>query len=92
MCIGAGFAVMEAVLLLARLAKDWSVEIDPRVRAGRPAGGDAPAGPDAGTLHGVDRPPRRSCNPVDHANRVDRAATLNPGDPRGLHDQRKGFG
>jgi len=29
MCIGAGFAVMEGVLLLARLARDWSVEIDP---------------------------------------------------------------
>ena len=26
MCIGAGFAVMEAVLLLARLARDWRVE------------------------------------------------------------------
>jgi cytochrome P450 len=26
MCIGAGFAVMEAVLLLARLATDWRVE------------------------------------------------------------------
>jgi cytochrome P450 len=26
MCIGAGFAVMEAVLLLARLAADWRVE------------------------------------------------------------------
>ena len=29
MCIGSGFAVMEAVLILARLARDWSVEIDP---------------------------------------------------------------
>lgn len=29
MCIGAGFAVMEAVLLLARLASSWRVEIDP---------------------------------------------------------------
>ena len=29
MCIGAGFAVMEAVLILARLARDWTVEIDP---------------------------------------------------------------
>jgi cytochrome P450 len=28
MCIGAGFAVMETVLVLARLARDWSVEID----------------------------------------------------------------
>jgi cytochrome P450 len=28
MCIGAGFAVMEAVLLLARLARDWRVEFD----------------------------------------------------------------
>jgi cytochrome P450 len=27
MCIGAGFAVMEAVLLLARLATDWRVEL-----------------------------------------------------------------
>ena len=29
MCIGAGFAVMEAVLLLARLATDWRVEFPP---------------------------------------------------------------
>src|SRR4051794_6661438 len=29
MCIGAGFAVMEAVLLLARLARDWQVEFAP---------------------------------------------------------------
>jgi cytochrome P450 len=29
MCIGSGFAVMEAVLLLARLATDWRVEVDP---------------------------------------------------------------
>jgi cytochrome P450 len=28
MCIGAGFAVMEAVLLLARLARDWRLEFD----------------------------------------------------------------
>ncbi|HYJ76663.1 MAG TPA: cytochrome P450 [Kineosporiaceae bacterium] len=29
MCIGAGFAVMEAVLLLARLASEWRVEFSP---------------------------------------------------------------
>jgi cytochrome P450 len=29
MCIGAGFAVMEAVLLLAGLATDWRVEFEP---------------------------------------------------------------
>jgi cytochrome P450 len=29
MCIGAGFAVMEGVLLLARLAADWRVEFEP---------------------------------------------------------------
>jgi cytochrome P450 len=29
MCIGAGFAVMEAVLLLARLAADWRLEFPP---------------------------------------------------------------
>jgi cytochrome P450 len=29
MCIGAGFAVMEAVLLLARLATDWRIEFAP---------------------------------------------------------------
>jgi cytochrome P450 len=29
MCIGAGFAVMEAVLLLGRLAQDWRVEFEP---------------------------------------------------------------
>ena len=29
MCIGAGFAVMEAVLILARLAHDWSAEMEP---------------------------------------------------------------
>jgi cytochrome P450 len=29
MCIGSGFAVMEAVLLLARLARDWRIEFDP---------------------------------------------------------------
>jgi cytochrome P450 len=29
MCIGAGFAVMEAVLVLARLARDWRVEFEP---------------------------------------------------------------
>jgi cytochrome P450 len=29
MCIGAGFAVMEAVLLLGRLAADWRVEFPP---------------------------------------------------------------
>ncbi len=29
MCIGAGFAVMEAVLLLARLAQDWAPDVDP---------------------------------------------------------------
>jgi len=29
MCIGAGFAVMEAVLLLARLANEWRVEFAP---------------------------------------------------------------
>jgi cytochrome P450 len=29
MCIGAGFAVMEGVLLLARLATDWRVEFAP---------------------------------------------------------------
>ncbi|MGZ4612642.1 MAG: cytochrome P450 [Kineosporiaceae bacterium] len=29
MCIGAGFAVMEAALLLARLATDWCVEFPP---------------------------------------------------------------
>ena len=29
MCIGAGFAVMEAVLLLARLASEWRVEFAP---------------------------------------------------------------
>jgi cytochrome P450 len=29
MCIGAGFAIMGAVLLLARLAEDWRVEFEP---------------------------------------------------------------
>jgi cytochrome P450 len=29
MCIGAGFAVLESVLLLARLATDWRLEFDP---------------------------------------------------------------
>ena len=29
MCIGAGFAVMEAVLVLARLASDWRIEFPP---------------------------------------------------------------
>ncbi len=36
MCIGAGFAVMEAVLLLARLAQDWAVDVDPSPPALRP--------------------------------------------------------
>ncbi|HVN13578.1 MAG TPA: cytochrome P450 [Kineosporiaceae bacterium] len=38
MCIGAGFAVMEAVLLLAGLARDWHVEFAPGfVPSPRPA-------------------------------------------------------
>ena len=55
MCIGAGFAVMEAVLLLARLATDWSVEIDPSFEPHvRPAVTLRP-GPMPATLHA--RPP-----------------------------------
>ncbi len=36
MCIGAGFALMEAVLLLARLAQDWAPEVDPARPSMRP--------------------------------------------------------
>ena len=62
MCIGAGFAVMEGVLLLARLAADWRVEFaagfTPHVR---PAV-TLRTGPLPATLRAV-RPPQREGRP-----------------------------
>ena len=55
MCIGAGFAVMEAVLLLARMARDWRVEFEPGFQPRpRPAVTLRP-GPMPATLHAVSR-------------------------------------
>jgi cytochrome P450 len=53
MCIGAGFAVMEAVLLLARLASDWRIEFAPGFTPDVRPAVTLRTGPLPATLHAV---------------------------------------